>query len=46
MGLALAVIILAVFGLGYYLGRSRGAVRGLEQLGEAELHNRRRITGL
>lgn len=46
MDLALAVLILAAFGLGYYLGRGRGAVRGLERLGEAELRNRRRLTGL
>jgi hypothetical protein len=46
MGLALAVLILLAFGLGYYLGRARGAVRGLERLGEAEFRNRRRMTGL
>lgn len=46
MGLAFAVIIIVVFVLGFACGRRSGAVHGLERLGEAELHNRRRITGL
>jgi len=46
MGLALAVIIVVVFIVGFACGRRSGAVHGLERLGEAELHNRRRITGL
>jgi hypothetical protein len=46
MGLALAVVIVVVFIVGFACGRRSGAVHGLERLGEAELHNRRRITGL
>lgn len=46
MGLALAVLILLAFGLGYWLGRREGAVHGLERLGDAEFRNRRRMTGL
>jgi hypothetical protein len=46
MGLALAVIIIAVFALGFWAGRRSGAARGLEMLGEAELRNRKRLTGL
>lgn len=46
MGLALAVIILAAFGLGVWCGRRWGAARGLELLGAAELRNRKKLTGL
>jgi hypothetical protein len=46
MGLALAVIIVVVFVVGFACGRRSGAAHGLVRLGEAELHNRKRITGL
>ena len=46
MGFALAVLLITVAAVFYWLGRRAGAARGLEMLGEAELRNRKRITGL
>lgn len=46
MGLALVVIIVVVFCVGFWCGRRSGAARGLEMLGAAELRNRKRLTGL
>lgn len=46
MGLALAVLLIADAVFFYWLGRRSSPARGLEMLGEAELRNRKRITGL